>query len=335
MTTLSQIVTRFAEEAGKPGARLLRGTSRSIFVSSSDDRILCSWGEPFPLAQIMPGEHGSRSWWLLNGDTYTASTASHQRLVREACEKTRMPALIVPFSCLSAAGIDRETIEPVDIKDDEWRDITRYTAAQAEEFPWPHMAADTWQLPDGRWAWTARRHMLGASLFRASYTAWDEQTWERVTRAAYFLSAFDQQEPSPLYFLCQLPDGAAPVTVGQALEALKPPEVTAAEAAGLTVTRQGDLFAVPAGRPTREIPGQTARGGRLLGTSHTATEVRVAGDGTTYARGILRHAPPHRRPEHVRQPMGDRKTWHRIVRNTVPLDRYGNQRSWSRAGNVD
>lgn len=334
MTTLSQIVTRFAEEAGKPGARLLRGTSRSIFVGPRDDRVLYSWGTHFPLAQIMAGGHGDRSWWLLNGDTYSPSTTSHQQLVREACEKTRLPVLIVPFSCLRAAGIDRETIEPVDILDDQWREVPQY-APPSEEFPWPHTIADPQRLPDGRWTWTVRRHMLGASLFRASCSGWDWDSREQVTRTAYFLSAFDQQEPLPLYFLCELPAGAAPATVAGALEALKPPEVTEAEAAGLTVTRQGDVFAIPVSRPTREIPGETRRGAYLLGLGHTATEARVAGDGTTYARGILRHAPPHRDPEHARQPMGDRKTWHRIVRNTVPLDCYGNQRSWSRAGNVD
>ena len=178
MTTLSQIITRFAEQAGKPGARMLRTSRSSIFVSH-DNRVLYSWGAQFPLAQIMPGQHGNRSWWLLNGDTYSMSTTSHQALVREACEKTRLPVLIVPFSCLRAAGIDRETIEPVDILDDQWREVPQY-APPSEEFPWPHTIADPQRLPDGRWTWTVRRHMLGASLFRASCTVWDR---DKIGRA--------------------------------------------------------------------------------------------------------------------------------------------------------
>jgi hypothetical protein len=334
MATISQIVTRFAEEAGQPDARLLRGLSGNVFVSPHDDRVLCSYDTSFPLAQIMPGELGTRSWWLLNGDTYSYSTSTHQRLTREACEKTLLPVLILPFSCLRAAGIDRESIEPVDIRADQWRELAVH-APSADQVPqWYRDVAR--QLPDGTWQWTVSRHLLGASVFRAAYTTYEGADWRRVTRTAYFLSAFDEQEPSPLYFLCQLPDDAVPSTVAGALQALKPPEVTAAEEGGRTVTRQGDVFAVPEDVPTRLLPGPTRRGDYLLGLTHTASEVRTGHDGVTYARGILRHAPGHgRRPEHVRQPMGDRKTWHRIVRNTVPVDHRGQQRSWSLAGNVD
>lgn len=333
MTTLSQIVARFAEEAGKPDARLLRGLSRNVFVSPYSDRVLCSWTTTFPLAQIMPGDRGDRSWWLLNGDTYSLSTTNHQGLVREACAKTRLPMLIVPFSSLSAAGIDRETIEPVDIRDDQWREITHY-ADSADHVPQAHQW-NAHELEDGQWAWTTQRHQLGASVFRASYTAWDGEDRRSVTRTAYFLSAFDDQEPVPLYFLCQLPDGTAPATVADALEALKPPEVTGAEASGLTVTRQGDIFAIPLNLPTQQIPGETRKGAYLLGTSHTATEVRGSGAGATYARGILRHRPPYRRPDHIRRAMGDRKTWHLIVRNTVPVDDRDDSRAWAAAGNAD
>jgi hypothetical protein len=334
MATISQIVTRFAEEAGKPNARLLRGLSGNVFVSPHDDRILCSYDTSFPLAQIMPGELGERSWWLLNGDAYSYSTNTHQRLTREACEKTLLPVLIVPFSCLRAAGIDRESIEPVDIRADQWREVP-VRASSADQVPQWHLH-DARQLPDGTWEWTEHRHLLGASVFRAVYTAREGADWQRVTRKAYFLSAFDEQEPSPLYFLCQLPDGAAPSTVADALQALKPPEVTTAEEAGRTVTRQGDIFAIPRDLPTRTLPGPTRHGDYLLGLSHTATEVRNGHDGATYARGILRHAPGYgRRPEHVRQPMGNRKTWHRIVRNTVPVDHRGEQRAWSATGTVD
>jgi hypothetical protein len=333
MTTLTQIATRFATEAGKPGARLLRGLSRGMFVSPHDDRTLCSWGTHFPLATIMPGLSGERSWWLLNGDSYSVSTANHQRITRQACDSTGLPVMIVPFSCLNAAGIDRDSIVPAEIQPEDYQQITHHAAAE-DHVPPSHRPCAR-QLPDGRWEWTTWRHWLGASLFRASCSVRDED-FKPVTRTAYFLSAFDEQEPAPLYFLCELPAGAAPATVAEAVQTLKPPEVLAAEARGQAVTRQGDVFAIPLGLPTRNIPGKTERGGCLLNLNHTATEVRVADDGTTCARGILRHIPPYgRTPDHMRRPMGDRKTWHQIVKNTVPPDARGGSRAWSRAGNVD
>jgi hypothetical protein len=339
MTTLTQITTRFAEQAGKPGARLLRGLSRSIFVNPHDDRTLCSWGTHFPLAQIMPGPSGDRSWWLLNGDTYSVSTSNHQRIVRDACHSTGLPVLIVPFSCLAAARIDRESITPVDIQPETFEEITHHAPAE-HQIPPPHRH-NARQLPDGRWEWTIWRHRLGASVFRATYTSQPAAKAgpdvPQVRCTACFLSAFDEQERRPLYFLCQLPAEAAPPSVAEALQALKPAEVIAAQEAGLPVTRQGDVFAIPLRLPTRKIPGKTEHGGRLLNLSHTATQVRVADDGTTYARGILRHSPlpSWRTPEHQHRPMGDRKTWHLIVKNTVPLDAHGNSRAWSRSGNVD
>jgi hypothetical protein len=332
MTSHDKIVSRFAAEAGKPGARLLRGLSQSIFVNPHDNRTLCSWGTHFPLAQIMPGDCGDRSWWLLNGDNYSFSTSRHQQLVRAACERTGLPVLIVPFSCLRAARIDRETIIPADIQPDGHEEQTHHADALTlvpESNRW-----NARQTAGGQWEWTTYRHWLGASVFRAAYNDRDDQG-QPVTRTACFLSAFDEQEPRRHYFLCQLPQDSAPATIAEALEALKPAEVIAAEAAGLPVTRQGDVFAIPAGIPTRQVPGKTARGAYLLDVNHTATEVRTADDGTTYARGILRHAPRWRDPEHQRRAIGDRRTWHQIVKNTVPAGSNGASRSWSLGGNVD
>jgi hypothetical protein len=330
MTTHAEIARRFAEEAGKPDARLLRTQSGSVFVSPHNERNLLSWGTHFVLARIMLNQAGERSWWLLNGDTYSVSTTRHQRIAREACQHTGLPVLIVPFSCLRQARIDPETITPVDISAERFETIEHHARTQdeiPETYRWQAR-----QLPDGRWAWTSYRHWLGASVFRATYTTAD---LGEVT--ACFLSAFDEQEPRPLYFLAELPQGAEPATVEAAVQTLKPPEVVAAETAGVACTRQGDVFAIPTTLATRQLPRKRERSACLLNLSHTATEACVTDDGATYARGILRHAPTQywRAPEHKRQPMGDRKTWHLIVKNTVPFDANGNNRAWSRAGNVD
>lgn len=189
---------------------------------------------------------------------------------------------------------------------------------------------------DGRYHWTEQRHWLGESVFRATYRRWNSATRTEEKRTRYFLSAFDTAEPRPLYFLAELPSSARPRTVEAAREALKPAAVVAAEAAGVTVQRQGDVFAIPQPHlATRELPGPSRRGALVLGVNHKATEVRTVGD-WTYARGKLYHA---RRPaEHVTITLGDGKTWHLLARNTVPAFQQGGftvVRAWSMGGRVD
>ncbi len=145
-----------------------------------------------------------------------------------------------------------------------------------------------------------------------------------VTRWATFLSSFDYQEPRALYFLCELPYGAKPNTVEQAIELLKPPEVVAAEARGLAVLRQGDLFAIPTKLTKRQIKRIGGREGftsrlRVLGTNHSVTEGIVCKGSAVLGRGVMRHEPDGgRAPDHVQRKLGDGTTWYQLVRNTVP-----------------
>lgn len=58
----------------------------------------------------------------------------------------------------------------------------------------------------------------------------------------YYLSGYDANEDPPLYFMARLP---GPVeTYAEALESLKPTSVKVAEAQGIRVLRQGDMFAI-------------------------------------------------------------------------------------------
>lgn len=146
---------------------------------------------------------------------------------------------------------------------------------------------------------------------------------ERTTRTATFLSGFDIHETRPLYFFCELPRSARPTTVAEAYETLKPDAVKLAETAGRSVERQGDIFAIPLTITKRELSAMGARFekmGQLLSTNHVATEVAYVGN-VTYARGVLWHRPAFRAPDHGRVAMGDRKAWHAIVKNTVPIVR--------------
>ena len=335
--TIEQIIRRYAREAGKPDADLLMAQSGNVHVDTSDHRNLLSYGRHFVLARIMLDQHGKRSWWLVNGDTYSPSTSHHQSVTRSVLRASGLPLLILPFTTLNRAGINRETIQPADIRPDRTEYIAhsaatladvpgihRWAAARNHDKTLSHVNTYHGDVPDdGRWHWETSRHWLGDSLFTADYRS----------GSASFLSSFDYQENPPQYFLCQLPANDSPHTVSEAIEALKPAAVREAEADGLTVTRQGDVFAIPSAVSTRDLHRQGATRTRayVLNVNHTASEV-VETPGGTYARGTLRHAPREwgRRPEHAMRRIGDGKTWHLLVKNTVP-----DTRSWSAEGNVD
>jgi hypothetical protein len=323
------IAVRFAEEAGKPNPRLLLARSGNVYVNPYDHRELLSWGSHFVLARIMLDSNGNRAWWLLNGDRYSHSTSQHQSDIRSAVQKTGLPVIILPFSALHEAKIIPDTIQLREVQDDRWEDVWRIAASYDDIPPW----RDKQERPDGRWEYAVPEHHLGESVFRAAYrTGWAAGKYEGEWVEASFLSAFDTQETRPLYFLAQVPGN--PKTVAAAREALKPRAVKNADKTGTAYVRQGDVFAVETGLTTREL----TRGGKLpivkraqvLGVSHTISEVITVG-GKTYGRGIMRHDPGRwRTPEHKRVKLGNGKTWHLIVKNTVPPDR-----SWSIAGNVD
>ena len=154
-------------------------------------------------------------------------------------------------------------------------------------------------------------------------------------RWAYYLSGFDHAEARPLYFLCELPRGAKPATVEEAYEALKPEPVKMAEQMGRPIERQGDIFAIPTELDRKVLKAQGARVVRrnmninsapdrpielpyILNTNHTATEVAYLPDGVTLARGTMYHDPADRQQDHARHKLGDGKTWHIVVKNTVP-----------------
>jgi hypothetical protein len=199
-----------------------------------------------------------------------------------------------------------------------WREVARRAWTQA---------ALSERLDEAQANWSAAYDAAERTM-RPGHRFSGGTTWRisrQRTRRPYFLSSFDYQESTPLYFLCELPANARPETVEQAIDALKPPEVVAAEARGITVTRQGDLFAIPtrlSKRQLRRLRGQRRdfeKRLRVLGTNHSVTEGVVCKGGAVFGRGVMRHEPDAwRTPDHARQRMGDGKTWHMLVRNTVP-----------------
>lgn len=236
----------------------------------------------------------------------------------------------------------RTTIEPLDILDDEWITDQR-SSANLNDVP-QYRRHNLEPDEDGIYRWTVQRHIAGRSVFKAKFLRErspkpNESFAQRYAENwAYFISSFDDQENHLHYFLAQLPRGSKPTSFKDALEMLKPEAVKEAESQWKTVTRQGDIFAIPTDHTTKELhaPGwKTVKQGRVLNSSHVATEV-IQAPGGPFARGHLYHRPERaiwrsgNDPTHKRQKIGDGKTWHRIVKNTVPADR-----SWSLIGSID
>lgn len=348
--TATDIIERFAANAGKHWSAprehgrvpFLEGHGSSLYYKNDyEGRVveIQSYGSHFPLARLALNSDGSRRLWVLNGDRWRSGgfgrTNAHNDYMRRCAQETGTPWIILPFSALREAGIDPDTIEPQEVQEEKW--VTeRHSSPRLEDVPssqrraWNDASSSYVTVEpedDGLYHWTTERHWLGASVFQATANGYSQARGYSSQRRSY-LSSFDYNEPWPLYFLAELPAGASPGTVAEALEVLKPFEVRYAESQGVTVLRQGDVFAIPKDVRTRDLPGPSQHQAIVLGVNHRATEVRVTANGDTYARGWLRHA---RVPsEHHAIRLGDGKTWHELVKNTVEM-----HRAWTLGGNVD
>lgn len=309
-----------------PGDRRANLKASNIFANGDT---IYSYGYHFAMAQLIRGDD---RFFLVNGDRFSNSTSRHQSHVRSAIAHSSLPSIIIPFTALDAAGIVRDTVRIVDTLPDRMLPVTR-TVKKLDDYSWfQEECLGRWKRrymwsavegesvyatenDDGTFTYIGAEHRLGESLFTA-----DTYSRGAGTRNAMFLSGFDHQERVPCYFLSELAT-MTPTTVAEAYESLKPDTVALAEAMGKAVRRQGDIFAVPTELTTRQLTKLGAvrtKRGNLLTTNHTASEVAILPSGQTLARGVLRHEPQWRAPDHVRQclPKG---VWHIILKNTVPL----------------
>lgn len=190
--------------------------------------------------------------------------------------------------------------------------------------------------------WIGRHRTVAATRLVTRCATCGGSRWNSVwkQRQAWFLSGFDANEARTSYFFCELPPGVKPMTVDEAYATLKPQAVVTAEALGREVQRQGDIYWIPMPDLTtkdlkaegtytkREVKYEKRQWGpsraisysdaSVLSTNHTVTEKVVVGR-LTYAKGIMRHEPDGRMPDHARIKLGDGKTWGLVVKNTVPI----------------
>ena len=183
----------------------IKGSASNMFIEGD---VMYSYGYHFALAIRKRGH------FVLNGDTYSSSTSTHQTYTREACE----PNVTIPFSVLmtalnehnsnNALAEKAQQMKILDTQDDEYRDV-------------PYIDKETGEHK------IRQEHMLGAVLFE----------FEKK----YFLSATDSRAKGFRlgYFMVELPKKVT--NIDEALKTLMPAGIKN----GIPYERQGEFFFVP------------------------------------------------------------------------------------------
>jgi hypothetical protein len=256
--------------------------------------------------------------FLANGAFLTWPRTQHQTLTLKTLENTKSGFGVVPFDSITAAwtqgAVRNWNRAPFKLKDlrkeveivvpsagEQWREVTVKDKYGREQ--------------------KSTVHTLGDSVIRV--------------RDHFYVSAVDETGYGRgTYFLAQLTTDRPPISLEEALTCLKPKVVQEAEAAGISVRRQGEWFAIPIKMTTTQLLRDVERGvavwrkDHVLGRDgHHQLEEAVIyrfgpQKGEVYARGVLTHT----RHEHADLDLGFR--WHRIVHNITPA-------SYSLGGNFD
>ena len=132
------------------------------------------------------------------------------------------------------------------------------------------------------------------------------ETRVTVRRRARYLSSFDYNEAPPLYFLAELPRGAAVDTVDDAIESLAPRSVHAARARSIPVERQGDVFFIRTGLELADLERRGIRSRARLTQWTRDARARM---------GEVGYVPPLDAAGRRRMARYRRAEWRRIFRD--------------------
>lgn len=144
-------------------------------------RELYSYGRHFPLARYVPAKRGRHAQWLINGDRWGRGgwslTSRHQSETRESIARAIEDAaklgqtvisIVIPFSALDGAGIDRDTIRPLDVREDRRESIRNTADIPARyidrELPSKHACEDHSRAVDPRGEQIGMAETLATSL---------------------------------------------------------------------------------------------------------------------------------------------------------------------------
>lgn len=161
MASHYEICRRWVDrELGKTDRPNYSASRQSILAREG---VIYSYGTHFPLCETLRAKDGTVRAFLLNGDTFSATTTRHQSEIRAAVTRTGVPSVIIPFSALDAAGIrDRQSVELVDVSADRTETIPHTAPANPERR----------FLPDGMgWTWRDYAHKTYRPMTEAEIAA--------------------------------------------------------------------------------------------------------------------------------------------------------------------
>lgn len=278
------------------------GKASNLFF---EDGVLYSYGHHFPLA--VPLKRNDYEFFVVNGDNYSSSTATHRGKVFRAIPQEKYA--VIPLTALESMLARRHSFRP-----DTARIIMNeimvidHTADTFEDKTVRVRNRDTGEMEEK----VITEHLLGSTLFEIY--------------GDYYLSSIDPSgKDRGLYFLTKLPRPAE--SIEDAYASIKPKGLN-----GEAHVRQGEFFFVPQEGITKprgidlekkvliENRGRDAERWR-----HVATEgFRL--DGVQYVRGTVRH------PEHKMCSLGN--VWHRVY-EAQGAGTHGAIVSWSSGGGFD
>ncbi len=114
------------------------GTTKYVRVSNvyySGD-VIYSYGSHFPMARALRDANGTVTTFLVNGDTFSTSTARHQASLRRDISRSGIDTVIIPFSALDAADIDHATVKILDVLPDRWEEKQHVSDAAPDGAAW-------------------------------------------------------------------------------------------------------------------------------------------------------------------------------------------------------
>lgn len=132
-----KIITRWARNIAL-GENKHIPSQRSTNISVRDDAVFSyGWWE---MARLIRDKKGKPSFFLINGDTYSVQTSRQQSDVRDVINGITLPhpPLILPYSVLGEAGIDLDSVLPLEIAGDRWETIEHLEHEFPERAVWEY-----------------------------------------------------------------------------------------------------------------------------------------------------------------------------------------------------